>query len=161
MKNIRMSTAIEKAVFVWRIPSFPILFLINTIFGLSMSFFVPFSSLLGIDEVGMSNASFGIFMTVMAIGGVVISSYIAKRSDTKTSRRTLLLLTSLTGILGYTLFAFLRDYLALMLTAFVLLGTTAAAVPQLWAYARDALKAAKIPNEETPFIMNVLKGQRL
>lgn len=105
----------------------------------------------------MSHASFGIFMTVMAIGGVLISSYIAKRSDTKTSRRKLLLLTSLTGVLGYALFAFLRDYTALMITAFFLLGTTAASVPQLWAYARDALKAANIPNEEAPFIMNVLR----
>lgn len=152
-----MKKIIEKIRFVWAIPSFPVLFLINTIFGLSMSFFVPFSSLFGIDEVGMTNASFGIFMTVMAVGGVVISSYIAKRSDLKTNRRTLLLLTSFTGILGYSMFAFLRDYLALLITAFVLLGTTAAAVPQLWAYARDALKAACIASEETPFVMNVFR----
>lgn len=152
-----MKTVKDKVLFMWKIPTFPVLFLINTIFGLSMSFFIPFSSLFGIDEVGMSNASFGIFMTIMAIGGVVISSNIAKRSDTKTSRKKLLLLTSLTGILGYTLFAFLRDYWALIIVAFVLLGTTAASVPQLWAYARDALKAANVPSEETPFIMNVFR----
>ncbi|RTR33898.1 MFS transporter [Robertmurraya yapensis] len=147
----------EKILYIWKIPSFPVLFLINTIFGLSMSFFAPFSSLFGIDEVGMSNASFGIFMTVMAIGGVTISSYIAKRSDTKTSRRKLLMITSITGVLGYTSFAFIRDYFTLMVVAFILLGTTAAAVPQLWAYARDALKAAEVPGKDTPFIMNVLR----
>ncbi len=154
MKN---SSVKDKVLYVFRIPTFPVLFLINTIFGFSLSFFAPFSSLFGIDEVGMSNAGFGIFMTVMAIGGVLISSYIAKRSDTRTSRRKLLLITSLTGVLGYALFAILRDYFALMITAFFLLGTTAASVPQLWAYARDALKAANIPSEETPFIMNVLR----
>lgn len=155
--NQKIQAVKDKIMFVWNIPSFPVLFLINTIFGLSMSFFAPFSSLFGIDEVGMSNASFGIFMTVMAIGSVTISSYIAKRSDMKTSRKTLLIITSITGMLGYTLFAFLRDYYALMLTAFILFGTTAASVPQLWAYARDALKAANIPSEETPFIMNILR----
>lgn len=157
MKNIKLLAVKEKILLVWKIPSFPILFLINTIFGMSMSFFVPFSSLFGIDEVGMSNVSFGIFMTVLALGGVLISSYIAKRSDSKTSRKTLLLLTSFTGILGYALFAFLREYIPLILTAFVLLGTTAAAVPQLWAYARDTLKAAEIPSQETPFIMNIFR----
>lgn len=155
MNNLRAVK--KKVMFVWQIPSFPVLFLINTIFGLSMSFFAPFSSLFGIDEVGMSNSGFGIFMTIMAIGSVSISSVLARRSDTKTSRKTLLILTSITGILGYTLFAFLRDYFLLMLTAFILLGTTAASVPQLWAYARDALKAANIPSEETPFIMNILR----
>ncbi len=147
----------DKVLLLWKIPSMPVLFLINLIFGFSMSFFAPFSSLFGIDEVGMSNVGFGVFMTIMAIGGVIISSHIAKLSDTKINRRKILLLTSLTGVIGYALFAFLRDYLSLSLTAFLLLGTTAAAVPQLWAYARDALKAANIPSEETPFIMNVFR----
>jgi MFS transporter, SET family, sugar efflux transporter len=157
MKTTKLSMVKTKVMFVWKIPSFPVLFLINAIFGLSMSFFAPFSSLFGLDEVGMSNAGFGVFMTIMAIGGVWISSYIAKRSDTKTSRKKLLLITSMTGVLGYTLFAFVRDYVTLILIAFILLGTTAAAVPQLWAYARDALKAANVPSEETPLIMNIFR----
>lgn len=152
MRNLK-----EKALFVWRIPTFPVLFLINTILGFSTSFFIPFSSLFGIDEVGMSNAGFGVFMTVLALGGVVISSSIAKRSDTKLSRRKLLLITTLTGVIGYALFAFLRNYIALSLTAFFLLGASAAAVPQLWAYARDALKDSNIPAEQTPFIMNIFR----
>ncbi|NRD76291.1 sugar efflux transporter [Bacillus sp. BRMEA1] len=144
-------------LFVWRIPSFPVLFLINFILGFASSFFAPFSSIFGIDEVKMSNIGFGIFMTITAVGGVTISSYIAKLSDTNTSRKKLLILTSFSGVLGYILYAFLRNYLALAFTGFFVLGVTAAAIPQLWAYARDALKAADIPNEETPFIMNIFR----
>jgi MFS transporter, SET family, sugar efflux transporter len=157
MKKNVFSTVKDSVLFVWRIPSFPVLFLLNFIFGLSMSFFMPFSSLFGIDEVGMSNTGFGIFMTLMALGGVSISSYIAKRSDTTISRKKLLILTSLTGVLGYTLFAFLRNYYELAVTAFFLLGTTAAAVPQLWAYARDVLRENDIPSRETPLIMNIFR----
>jgi len=148
---------IEKLLFVWKIPSFPILFLANFIFGLSMSFFAPFSSLFGIDEVGMSNIGFGIFMTIMAIGGVVISTIIAKKSDLKLSRKKILIFTSFTGMLGYIGFAFVRDYLSLAVIAFVLLGSAAASVPQLWAYAREALHHSDVPKEQVPFVMNVFR----
>ncbi len=157
MKKISFSKVKERVLFVWRIPSFPVLFLINFILGLSSSFFAPFSSLFGLDEVKMSNIGFGIFMTITAIGGVAISSYIARLSDTNTSRKKLLVLTSFSGVLGYTLYAFLRNYFALAITGFLVLGFTAGAIPQLWAYARDALKQANIPNEETPFIMNIFR----
>jgi MFS transporter, SET family, sugar efflux transporter len=151
------SSAKKRLLFIWSIPTFPVLFLINFILGLSMSFFIPFSSLFGLDEVGMTNTGFGIFMTILALGGVAISSYIAKLSDTTFSRKKLLIITAFTGIIGYSLFAFLRNYYALSLTAFFVLGTTAAALPQLWAYARDALRDANVPNEETPLIMNVFR----
>ena len=157
MKKIAFSTVKERVLFVWNIPSFPVLFLINFILGLSSSFFAPFSSIFGLDEVKMSNVGFGIFMTITAIGGVTISSYIARLSDTNTSRKKLLMLTSFSGVLGYSLYAFLRSYFALAITGFFVLGVTAGAIPQLWAYARDALKQANVPNEETPFIMNIFR----
>lgn len=155
-KNVFYSVK-EKVLFVWRIPSFPVLFLINFIFGLSSSFFAPFSSLFGIDEAGMSNVGFGFFMTIMAVGGVTISSYIAKLSDTSTSRKKIMVIAAIAGVIGYTLFAFQRNYIALALTGFFVLGTAGAAVPQLWAYARDALKQANIPSEQTPFVMSIFR----
>ncbi|MBM7692051.1 SET family sugar efflux transporter-like MFS transporter [Peribacillus deserti] len=158
MKNKNVLAALkERLLFIWRIPSLPVLFLLNILYGLGMSFFAPFSSLFGIDEVGMSNIGFGLFMTIMAVGGVVISSYIAKKSDTTLSRRKILIYSSLAGALGYILFAYLRNYYALALTGFFVLGSAAATVPQLWAYARDALTNAKVPSEETPLIMNIFR----
>ncbi|SFC53167.1 MFS transporter, SET family, sugar efflux transporter [Bacillus sp. OV322] len=147
----------DKLLYIWRIPGLPVLFLLNIIYGLGMSFFAPFSSLFGIDEAGMSNIGFGIFMTIMAVGGVVISSYIAKKSDTTLSRRRILIYSSLAGAAGYILFAYLRNYYALCLTGFFVLGSAAATVPQLWAYARDTMTAAKVPAEETPLIMNIFR----
>ncbi|MNG27838.1 hypothetical protein D3C84_1130080 [compost metagenome] len=42
----------------------------NMILGISYSFVLPFTSLFGIAEVGMSNTEFGVFMTVSAIANV-------------------------------------------------------------------------------------------
>jgi SET family sugar efflux transporter-like MFS transporter len=157
MEKSAFSSLKEKIIFVWKIPSFPVLYLTNFIFGLAMSFFAPFSSLFGIDEVGMSNIGFGIFMTVMAAGGIIISTYIAKRSDIHISRKKLLIITTSAGILGYVCFAFIRNPYILGASAFFLLGTAAAAVPQLWAYAREALKHADVPGSQTPFVMNIFR----
>ncbi|NGY76122.1 hypothetical protein F6Y02_06545 (plasmid) [Bacillus megaterium] len=49
-KNIEM---------LWGIPMFPVLLLGNFVFGLATSFFAPYASLFGIDEVAMSNMQFG------------------------------------------------------------------------------------------------------
>ncbi|WP_409293767.1 sugar efflux transporter [Peribacillus sp. SCS-26] len=157
MKNRPISILLERVVFVWKIPSFPVLFLLNTIFGLAMSFFLPFSSIFGIDEAGMSNGAFGIFMTITAIGGVLISSFIAKKSDTNLSRKKILILSAAAGILGYILYAYLRNYWALTLAGFFVLGTSSAAVPQLWAYARDVLRKNDIRQEDTPLVMNIFR----
>jgi MFS transporter, SET family, sugar efflux transporter len=147
----------NRTLFVWNIRGFPVLFLTNFIFGLAMSFFAPFSSLFGIDQVGMSNIGFGIFMTIMAVGGVMISTYIGKLSDRRVSRKLLLIITSAAAILGYAGFAFFRDYYVLSLIGFFLLGTASAAVPQLWAYAREVLDQTDVPEHEIPYVMNIFR----
>lgn len=148
----------NRLFYVWKLPSFPLLFIMNFIFGLSMSFFAPFSSLFGIDEVGMSNIEFGFFMTIMSIGGVLFSTYIGKLSDRNVSRKKLLMFTSLAAIIGYASLAYLRNYYVLSFVAFFLLGMSAATVPQLWAYAREALKQTDVPENETPYVMNVFRA---
>jgi len=77
-KNIEM---------LWSIPMFPVLLLGNFVFGLAMSFFTPYASLFGIDEVGMSNIQFGFFMTIISVGAVLITTIIGKTSDRVSSRK--------------------------------------------------------------------------
>ncbi len=152
-----LTSAKHRIVLVWKIPSFPILLLLNFMFGLSMSLFIPFSSIFGIDVVGMSNMAYGVFMTVMAIGGVVISTYIGKLSDRSISRKLLLIVTSLAAILGYIGFAYIRDYYVLSFVAFFLLGMASATMPQLWAHAREVLEESEVPKKEVPYVMNVFR----
>lgn len=143
---------------LWSIPMFPILLVGNFIFGLASSFFAPYASLFGIDEVGMSNIQFGFFMTIISAGSIVITTVIGKTSDQVSSRKKLLLLTTCAAILGYAGFAFIRNFYLLAFLAFFLLGTAASTVPQLWAFAREALKQSTVEEKETPFVMNVFRA---
>nr|WP_179107223.1 sugar efflux transporter [Sediminibacillus massiliensis] len=101
--------------------------------------------------------AYGVFMTVMAIGGVVISTYIGKLSDRSISRKLLLIVTSLAAILGYIGFAYIRDYYVLSFVAFFLLGMASATMPQLWAHAREVLEESEVPKKEVPYVMNVFR----
>ncbi|PGK51345.1 hypothetical protein CN918_26505 [Priestia megaterium] len=143
---------------LWSIPMFPVLLLGNFVFGLAMSFFAPYASLFGIDEVGMSNIQFGFFMTIISVGAVVATTIIGKTSDRVSSRKKLLLLTTCAAILGYAGFAFVRNFYLLAFIAFFLLGTAASIVPQLWAFTREALKQSTVEEKETPFVMNVFRA---
>ncbi|WP_153462192.1 sugar efflux transporter [Sediminibacillus terrae] len=152
LRSVKRRTAM-----VWNIPSFPILLLLNFMVGLSMSLFVPFSSIFGLDVVGMSNMAYGVFMMVMAVGGVVISTYIGKLSDRNISRKMLLVITSFAAIVGYIGFAYIRDYYLLSIVAFFLLGMASATMPQLWAHAREILESSEVPKREIPFVMNIFR----
>ncbi|MCJ7987894.1 MFS transporter [Priestia sp. OVL9] len=110
---------IKKSIeMLWGIPMFPVLLLGNFVFGLATSFFAPYASLFGIDEVGMSNMQFGFFMTIISVGAVVITTIIGKTSDRVPSRKKLLLLTTGAAILGYAGFAFIRNFYLLAFIAF-------------------------------------------
>ena len=50
----------------------------NLLFGLALSFVSPFYSMFGTIEVGMSNWTFGIFMTITSVAGIVISTVLAR-----------------------------------------------------------------------------------
>ncbi len=96
-------------------------------------------------------------MTTMAIGGVVISTYIGKLSDRKTSRKLILIITSFAAIIGYIGFAYIRDYYLLSFVAFFLLGAASATMPQLWAHAREVVENSNISKKEIPYVMNVFR----
>ena len=73
----------------------------NILLGLAFSFVAPFMSLFGEHEVGMSANAFGAFMTVTSLSGILISTVLARWSDTRFTRRSILLIGSCAGALGY------------------------------------------------------------
>ena len=69
----------------------------NLLLGLAYSFVSPFYSMFGTIEVGMSNWTFGIFMTITSVAGIIASTVLARWSDTRFSRRSILLLGCAAG----------------------------------------------------------------
>lgn len=126
--------------------------------GLASSFVIPFLSLWGTRAIGMTPFEFGMFMTITSFGAVVWSTLLARWSDTRAARRTVLLLAAAGGALGYLGYATLTHPIALVATGVLLLGVSAANFPQLFAHAREQLARPEYASLDAPFAMSVLRA---
>lgn len=136
---------------------FGIMALSNLVLGMAYSFVAPFYSMFGTIEVGMSNWGFGVFMTVTSLSGIVITTFLARWSDTKISRRTILLLACLCGAAGYTGYAYVRDIVWLTVIGSLALGVSSITFAQLFAYQREFLTRHGVPDKEAPLYMNIFR----
>lgn len=142
---------------VMGINGFPIILLLNVFLGIAYSFVLPFSSMFGIDEVGMSNTEFGIFMMVSTLCGVGFSTYIGKLSDRVSDRKMILILCAIAGAIGYIGYAYSRDYYVLLIISSTFLGISSSTFSQIFAYGREVLVKSKLPSNEIPLYMNILR----
>jgi len=138
-------------------PGLSIVLLLSILLGLAYSFVVPFMSMFGTREVGMSHMGFGAFMTVTSVSGIAISTHLARSSDTLRSRKDVLFLGGACGAIGYLGYAFVRDPLALTVIGALALGVASITFGQVFAYSRDALEHSSIEPREIPFYMNFIR----
>jgi SET family sugar efflux transporter-like MFS transporter len=138
-------------------PSFRRLLILNVLLGLSTSFVLPFMSMFGTLEVGMSLFAFGVFMTLNAASGIVIATTLAHHSDIRFSRRSMLLVGSLAGALGYVGYAYLRSFVPLVVVGSLALGVSSVTFSQLFAYARELLSQSDIDPSQGAFYINVFR----
>jgi SET family sugar efflux transporter-like MFS transporter len=140
-----------------RQPEFLIMILSNLVLGLAYSFVAPFYSMFGTIEVGMSNWAFGVFMTITSLSGIVLTTVLARWSDTHLSRRTVLLLACVCGAAGYAGYAFVRDILWLTVIGSLALGIASITFAQLFAYQRESLPRLGVAAAEAPLYMNIFR----
>lgn len=138
-------------------PDFLVLIFCNLILGLSYSFVLPFMSMFGTLEVGMSPGAFGLFMALSALSSMVLTVYLAKWSDTRYSRKTMILIGSASGMLGYLGYAWIRDVRLLFLDGALILGISSITFSQLLAHGRNLVDRSGIPAREIPLYMNVFR----
>ena len=136
---------------------FVVLLACNLVLGMAYSFVAPFYSMFGTIEVGMSNWVFGIFMTITTVSGIVISTALARWSDTRFTRRSILLLSCLCGAAGYASYAYVRDVVWLTVIGSLVLGISSISFAQLFAAAREELGRDGIPDAEAPLYMNIFR----
>ncbi|MFC0531735.1 sugar efflux transporter [Phytohabitans kaempferiae] len=113
--------------------------LVSFAVGISMAVVEPFRSLFLSTAVHADPLRLTVFLIAAPLAGVVASTLIGRLSDRRAIRRGLLIGTSVAGLVGMGLTAFVRDYwllLALTATAMALAG---ALFPQTFAYARQLL----------------------
>jgi MFS transporter, SET family, sugar efflux transporter len=134
-----------------------IVLIFNLLLGLAFSFVSPFYSMFGTIEVGMSNWTFGIFMTITSVAGIVLSTVLARWSDTRFSRRSILLLGCASGAAGYAGYAYVRSVFWLTVIGSFGIGISSIAFSQIFAYGREALDRHGIPDEDAPLYMNIYR----
>ncbi|MFC0228658.1 MFS transporter [Serratia aquatilis] len=118
-------------------PVFTAFLMIAFLTGIAGALQAPTLSLFLTTEVKVRPLWVGMFYTVNAVAGIIVSFLLAKRSDTRGDRRKLILLCCIMAVGNSLLFAFNRDYLTLI-TAGVLLASIAnTAMPQIFALARE------------------------
>lgn len=97
----------------------------------------PTLSLFLSREVGAKPFWIGLFYTVNAVAGILVSLWLAKRSDNQGDRRKLILFCCLMAVGNALLFAFNRHYLTLITCGVLLASLANTAMPQLFALARE------------------------
>lgn len=111
--------------------------LVSFLSGIAGALQAPTLSLFLTNEVKVRPLWVGLFYTVNALGGIVISFLLANYSDKKGDRRRLLFYCTLLAIGNSLVFAFSRDYLLLISVGVLLAAIGNASMPQLFALARE------------------------
>ncbi len=109
---------------------------VTFITGLAIAFLVPVLSIFLTDELHVRPLLVGLFFTVNAVAGIVVGQVIAHYSDRMTTRKPVIIMCGMTGIVGSLLYAFVRHYEVLVSLGVFLMSVCSSITPQLYALAR-------------------------
>ncbi|EIU4522009.1 sugar efflux transporter SetB [Escherichia coli] len=105
--------------------------------GIAGALQTPTLSIFLTDEVHARPAMVGFFFTGSAVIGVLVSQFLAGRSDKRGDRKSLIVFCCLLGVLACTLFAWNRNYFVLLFVGVFLSSFGSTANPQMFALARE------------------------
>lgn len=105
--------------------------------GIAGALQTPILSIFLTDEVHARPAMVGFFFTGSAVIGILVSQFLAGRSDKRGDRKSLIVFCCLLGVLACTLFAWNRNYFVLLFVGVFLSSFGSTANPQMFALARE------------------------
>lgn len=105
--------------------------------GIAGALQTPTLSIFLTDEVHARPAMVGFFFTGSAVIGILVSQFLAGRSDKRGDRKSLIVFCCLLGVLACTLFAWNRNYSVLLFVGVFLSSFGSTANPQMFALARE------------------------
>ncbi|OOF68234.1 MFS transporter [Rodentibacter caecimuris] len=111
--------------------------LIAFLTGITSAFQLPTLSLFLSQELNVSPFLVGLFYSVNAAIGIILSQLLAKYSDIREDRRQIIIFCCIIAALGCLIFAYSRNYYILILLGTTLLGLGSSANPQSFALARE------------------------
>ncbi|EJN4547660.1 sugar efflux transporter SetB [Escherichia coli] len=105
--------------------------------GIAGALQTPTLSIFLTDEVHARPAMVGFFFTGSAVIGILVSQFLAGRSDKRGDRKSLIVFCCLLGVLACTLFAWNRNYFVVLFVGVFLSSFGSTANPQMFALARE------------------------
>ncbi|EFI9847522.1 sugar efflux transporter SetB [Escherichia coli] len=105
--------------------------------GIAGALQTPTLSIFLTDEVHARPAMVGFFFSGSAVIGILVSQFLAGRSDKRGDRKSLIVFCCLLGVLACTLFAWSRNYFVLLFVGVFLSSFGSTANPQMFALARE------------------------
>ncbi len=105
--------------------------------GIAGALQAPTLSLFLTREVQVRPFWVGLFYTVNAVAGILVSLMLAKRSDNRGDRRKLIMVCCAMAVANCVLFAFNRHYLTLITLGVLFASIANTAMPQVFALARE------------------------
>ncbi len=105
--------------------------------GIAGALQTPTLSIFLTDEVHARPAMVGFFFTGSAVIGILVSQFLAGRSDKRGDRKSLIVFCCLLGVLACTLFAWNRNYFVLLFVGVFLSSFGSTANPQMFALDRE------------------------
>lgn len=124
--------------------------------GIAGALQTPTLSLFLTNEVHVRPAMVGFFFTGSAVIGILVSQFLAGRSDRKGDRKSLIVFCCVLGVLACVLFAWNRNYFILLFVGVFLSSFGSTANPQMFALARE--HADKTGREAVMF-SSILRAQ--
>ena len=124
--------------------------------GIAGALQTPTLSLFLSQEVHVRPAMVGFFFTGSAVIGILVSQFLAGRSDKRGDRKSLILFCCLLGALACVLFAWNRNYFILLFVGVFLSSFGSTANPQMFALAREH---ADHTGREAVMFSSILRAQ--
>lgn len=128
------------------------------VLGLVSSFVSPFISTWGTVDIGMRPLEFALFMMTTSLSAILLSLLLARWSDARVPRRTMLFVGATGGVLGYLGYALVRNPLALTGIGVVGIGVASVSFSQLFAHTREELARPGHDPADTAWLMSVLRA---
>lgn len=118
-------------------PVYAAFMIVAFMMGIAGALQAPTLSLFLSREVEVRPFWVGLFYTVNAIAGIIVSLALAKRSDNQGDRRKLIMVCCMMAVANCVIFAFNRHYLTLITVGVMFASIANTAMPQIFALARE------------------------
>ncbi|MBC2607850.1 sugar efflux transporter [Pelagicoccus albus] len=125
--------------------------------GIAFSFVAPFLSKWGTEEIGMTPSGFGVFMTITSLSAIVVSTVLAKLSDSRLPRKTVLILGSAAGVVGFAAYALIRDITLLLVVGCTMQAAASICFAQLFSHVRETYGEIGGDKGASSFTMSVVR----